>query len=320
MVKIDVAQRTGHDAMNSEIRNIKSLQVFNIVADVQNVTRAAMLLNTSQSAVSYHIKKLEADLDTALFRRTAAGLELTEQGAILAGHVARGIETIRQGIEQAASRAGSVEMALLPMFASRWLSPRLGSLLETHPGVQLVIKSHNNNYAHMSNPEGFADLGIQWGRGNWNSFEVIKLWPERLVVVCSPAYLEAHPIRQPSDLARCTLLHVDDTRMWEEWFSDNHVTAPAIPSQMMLEDRHFQLSSTINGLGVSLFASWAVQSELESGSLVNPFEITFPTAFAYHLIVPTSIELSPSGKDFRRWFLDLIAQPGDLTGLNATKT
>jgi LysR family glycine cleavage system transcriptional activator len=288
-----------------EIKNIKSIQVFNTVAEVQNVTRAAQLLNTSQSAVSYHIKKLEAELDAALFRRSAAGLELTESGVILAAHVARGLEAIRTGIEQSASRAGTIELALLPMFASRWLSSRLGALLEANPGLQLSIKNHNNNYAHIAKPERFADLGIQWGRGNWSKFKVTKLWPERLVVVCSPAYLAAHPIREPSDLTRCTLLHVDDTRMWEEWFVDNDVPNPVVPSRMMLEDRHFQLSSTINGLGVSLFASWAVRAELESGVLVNPFGTTFSTSFAYHLIVPLSAEMSPSVRKFHDWLLEL---------------
>lgn len=291
--------------MPTEIRNLKSIQVFSTVSDVQNVTRAAQILNTSQSSVSYHIKKLEAELGTALFRRNAAGLELTEAGSLLAGHVARGLEAIRTGMEQAVSRAGSIEMALVPMFASRWLSSRLGGLLEDNPGLQLAIKTHNNTYAHMPNPERFADLGIQWGRGNWSTFEVTKLWPERLVVVCSPAYLRAHPIRTPADLAKCTLLHVDDTRMWEEWFADHDVRLPAPPSQMMLEDRHFQLSSTSNGLGVSLFAAWAVQSELDSGDLVNPFDRTFATSFAYHLIVPKSATLSPSARKLHDWLCDI---------------
>ena len=289
--------------MPSEIRNIKSIQIFNTVADTQNVTRAAKILNTSQSAISYHIKKLELELGTDLFHRNVSGLELTEAGSILSGHVARGLEAIRTGMDQAASRANSIEIALLPMFASRWLSSRLGVLLEANPDLQLAIKNHNNTYARMRNPERFADLGIQWGRGNWANFELAKLWPERLVVVCSPAYLDANPIREPSDLARCTLLHVDDTRMWEEWFADNDVPLPENASQMMLEDRHFQLSSTINGLGISLFASWAVQSELERGDLINPFERTFGTSFAYHLIVPRNADLSPSAKKFHDWLL-----------------
>ncbi|WP_082181953.1 LysR substrate-binding domain-containing protein [Aestuariivita boseongensis] len=301
--------------MSDEIRNIKSIQIFNKVADVQNVTRAAKSLNISQSSVSYHIKKLEADLGVTLFRRSPAGLELSEAGTVLAGHVSRGLGSIRTGLDLVANRAGSMQVALLPMFASRWLSTRLGGLLEARPGLQLSIKNHNNSYAHMPNPERFADLGIQWGRGNWANFDVTKLWPEKLVVVCSPAYLKAHPIHAPSDLEGCNLLHVDDTRMWEEWFTANGLDLPSSQSQMMLEDRHFQLSSTINGLGVSLFASWAVQSELESGQLVTPFAQAFPTSFAYHLIVPRNVDMSPAAQQFRDWIIDISAQTYPSQGL-----
>jgi len=272
-----------------------------MVCETLNVTRAAQMLNSSQSSVSYHIKKLETELGTPLFRRTATGLHLTEAGDTLARHVARGLAAIGSGLDQVASRAGTVRVALLPMFASRWLSSRLGQLLEACPEMQLAIQNHNNSYAHMANPESFADLGVQWGRGNWPDFEVTRLWPEKLVVVCSPDYLAAHPIRTPADLARCVLLHVDDTRMWEEWFGANGLRLPASQSQMMLEDRHFQLSSTINGLGVSLFASWLVRSEIECGDLVDPFEQVFDTAFAYHLIVPDDIQLSPVAEKFRVW-------------------
>ncbi|PIV77789.1 MAG: transcriptional regulator [Rhodobacteraceae bacterium CG17_big_fil_post_rev_8_21_14_2_50_63_15] len=283
------------------IRNIKSIQVFSTVCETLNVTRAAQILNTSQSSVSYHIKKLETELGTPLFRRTSSGLHLTETGDTLARHVARGLGAIGSGIEQVARRAGTVRVALLPMFASRWLSSRLGHLLEACPEMQLAIQNHDNSYAHMASPEAFADLGVQWGRGNWPEFEVTRLWPEKLVVVCSPDYLRAHPIRTPADLAKCMLLHVDDTRMWEEWFGANGQRLPASQSQMMLEDRHFQLSSTINGLGVSLFVSWLVRGELARGDLVDPFGRVFDTSFAYHLIVPGDIQLSPVAEKFRVW-------------------
>jgi len=290
------------------VKNIKSVQVFSTVCETLNVTRAARILNTSQSSVSYHIKKLETELGTALFRRTATGLHLTEAGDTLARHAARGLAAIGAGLEQVASRAGSVRVALLPMFASRWLSSRLGLLLEACPDLQLAIQNHNNSYAHMASPATFADLGVQWGRGNWPDFEVTRLWPERLVVVCSPAYLEAHPIRTPADLGACVLLHVDDRRMWEEWFGANGLRLPVSQSQMMLEDRHFQLSSTINGLGVSLFASWLVRGEIERGDLVDPFGRVFDTGFAYHLVVPREIELSPAARQFHDW---MIAVSGD---------
>ena len=295
--------------MAREIRNIKSIQVFNIISDVMSVTRAAEVLSISQSSVSYHIKKLETAIGVTLFRRTSRGLELTEEGNLLAVHVQRGLGDIHAGLSRVAARAGSVRVALLPMFSSRWLSPRLGSLLEQHPDLQLSIQNHNNRYAHMENPAGFADVGIQWGRGNWQNFNVTPLWSEQLVVVCSPDYLRAHQLHEPADLASCKLLHVDDTRMWEEWLLTYGQQLPATHPQMMLEDRHFQLSSTINGLGVSLFASWLVRNEIENGDLVNPFESATDTSFAYHLIVPKGNELLPAVRQFTDWLLDTSRQP-----------
>lgn len=287
--------------MVEAIRNIKSLQVFMAAFEAGNATRAARELNISQSSVSYHIKKLESDLSVPLFRRTAHGLEPTEEGLQLAKHVDRGLGAIRHGLERVASRPGSVKVALLPMFASRWLSARLSSLLEGSPDLHLSIQNHNNTYARMANPERFADIGIQWGRGNWDNFHVTRLWPETLVVVCSPDYLRAHPIRERADIRACTLLHVDDTRMWEEWMAGNGLVLSGSQPQMMLEDRHFQLSSTINGLGVSLFASWLVEAELRTGALVNPFGKSFETSFAYHVIVPRELERSGPVARFLDW-------------------
>ncbi|MDA8870481.1 LysR substrate-binding domain-containing protein [Rhizobiaceae bacterium] len=289
--------------MATAIKNIKSIRVFNVTAETANVTRAAQLLNISQSAVSYHIKKLEGELGCSLFRRTRQGLELTEEGSVLATHVGQGLDLIQTGLERVANQAATVRVALLPMFSSRWLSSRLGKLMERHPDLRLSMHNHNNNFARMQNPASFADLGIQWGRGNWSGFNVHRLWPDKLTLVCSPAYLAAHPIQQPEDLLGCTLLHVDDKRMWEEWLTTSGVNSSPMQAEMMLEDRHFQLSSTINGLGVSLFASWLVKEELANGSLVAPFARNFDTSFAYHLIVPTGARSSKPVKNFCDWLL-----------------
>ncbi|MEM8595352.1 MAG: LysR substrate-binding domain-containing protein [Pseudomonadota bacterium] len=287
------------------IKNLKSVQVFQLAFAHRNVTKAAQALNTSQSAVSYHIKKLEEELGVTLFRRSARGLEPTEAGTALAADVDQGLSAIRMGLERAGQRTSMLKVAVLPMFASRWLSSRLGGFWERHPGLQLSIQNHNNRYVRLENPSAFADLGIQWGRGAWPKFEVHRLWPERMVVVCSPAYRAAMGIERAEDLARATLLHVDDTRMWEEWLGNAGLALSLDQPQMMLEDRHFQLSSTINGLGVSLFAAWLVEEELNDGRLVDPFERAWSTSFSYHLAYPRGVALSRPAVEFRDWILAL---------------
>jgi LysR family transcriptional regulator, glycine cleavage system transcriptional activator len=288
-----------------QIKNIKSIQVFSVVARTKNLTKAAVELNSSQSAISYHIKKLEAELGLPLFRRTATGLELTDHGAALAPHVDAGLNGIRAGLDMAVRRAATVRVAVLPMFASRFLSAHLGTLWETRPDLQISIQNHNNTYANLPDPYAFADLGIQWGHGRWPRFHVTRLWPERLIVVCSPKYLARHPIKSAADLKRCTLLHVDNEQMWSEWMARNDQVLAARHSGMMLDDRHFQLSATINGLGVSLFVEWLVQDELRAGQLVDVFGRSFNTGLAYHVIYPKDTVLQPRAVEIRDWFLSL---------------
>ena len=286
-----------------KLKNAKSIQAFLAAANCGSATRAAKFLHTTQSSVSYHIKKLEDELGVPLFDRTPTGLVLTDHGALLASYAERGLALIQSGLEKVGHVAGSVRVALLPMLASRWLSPRLGDFWENHPDLKISVQTHNNTYARHEHPERFADLGIQWGRGDWNGFATTRLWPEEMVVVCSPRYLNTHPIDAPFDLSHCTLLHVDNEDMWVEWCGNNGLALSESQPQMMLEDRHFQLSSTINGLGVSLFAKWLITNELREGVLVDVFDRDFDTAFAYHLIVPKDLPPSKSSQVFRDWLL-----------------
>lgn len=292
------------------IRNINSIHVFDSVARFGSVTKAAHHFGSTQSSVSYHIKKLEADLGVALFSRTSHGLELTDEGARLASHVDAGLQRIGEGIDLVTRRKASVRVALLPMFASRLVSANVSRLQQSCPEIDIVLLNHNNTFVDFADPRAFADFGIQWGRGNWSSVDATKLWDERLVVVCSPEYRDRLRIENPQDVARCTLLHVDDKRMWAEWSAGRNIALQADQPSMMLEDRHFQLSSTINGLGISLFAKWLVQGELTSGALVNPFNQCYPTDFSYHLVTPKGPPLSPAAKRVRDWFLNLRSVNG----------
>ncbi|MHA6345612.1 LysR substrate-binding domain-containing protein [Roseivivax sp. CAU 1761] len=289
----------------SRIKNIKSLQVFETVARLRSVTVAAQVLNVSQSSVSYHIKKLEDEIGAPLFERRPDGLVATPRGTVLASHVERGLATLQAGLERVSEQAEVVRVAVLPMFASRWLSSRLGSFWEANPSLQLTFQNHNNSYVDLGRPTEFADLGVQWGRGTWPGFDAIRLWCERMVIVCSADYRARHDLRTLADVRRCTLLHVDDDQMWAEWFSNAQLEMSSTQRQMTLEDRHFQLSSTVNGLGVSLFARSMIQSELMSGAVVNPFERSFATSFAYYLAIPSNAVLSPSASLFKTWLLDL---------------
>ena len=56
------------------------LRAFVAVADQRSFTRAAVMLNRTQSAVSMQIKRLEDRLGAELFNRTKANVELSAAG------------------------------------------------------------------------------------------------------------------------------------------------------------------------------------------------------------------------------------------------
>ncbi len=59
------------------------LRTFVAVAEEGLLTRAAIRLNTSQPAISAHIKALESELEVTLFDRTPKGMRLTADGELL---------------------------------------------------------------------------------------------------------------------------------------------------------------------------------------------------------------------------------------------
>lgn len=55
-------------------------RIFKIVADEENLTKASEILHISQPAVTKHIKNLENELNTQLFKRSKYGMILNENG------------------------------------------------------------------------------------------------------------------------------------------------------------------------------------------------------------------------------------------------
>ena len=64
--------------------DITALRSFVAVADMGGVTRAATMLNLTQSAVSMQLKRLEESLDATLLDRSARRIALTAEGERLA--------------------------------------------------------------------------------------------------------------------------------------------------------------------------------------------------------------------------------------------
>ncbi len=84
---------------------IRHLRYFCVLAEQLHFTRAALLLNVAQPALSHQIKQLEDELGTQLVERTNRRVRLTEAGEVFLSRAARILEQIDQAARET-SRVG----------------------------------------------------------------------------------------------------------------------------------------------------------------------------------------------------------------------
>ncbi len=123
---------------------LKQLEIFVAVAEQNGFRRASEKLNLSQSAVTAHIKLLEAHLGVPLFHRTTRSVRMTEAGENLyrrAGRVLDGLEDIvRIFHDEAAMGRGRVLLTSAPSFAATRLPTILARFRERNPNITVHVR------------------------------------------------------------------------------------------------------------------------------------------------------------------------------------
>lgn len=98
--------------MMARTLDLVALRSFVAVVDAGGVTRAAGLLNLTQSAVSMQLKRLEESLELGLFARAARKLTLTPEGEQLLGFARRMLALNDEALARLTSAAFEGEIRL----------------------------------------------------------------------------------------------------------------------------------------------------------------------------------------------------------------
>jgi DNA-binding transcriptional LysR family regulator len=120
------------------------LRIFEAVARLGGMGRAAAELNTVQSNVTARIRLLEDQLGVALFERYARGVSLTAAGRRLlpyAGRVARLLDETRRAARDDGTPRGRLLLGSLETTAGLRLSPVLAAFAAAHPAVDLSLRT-----------------------------------------------------------------------------------------------------------------------------------------------------------------------------------
>lgn len=120
------------------------LRVFEAVARLGAMNRAAAELNTVQSNVTGRIRALEEELGTPLFERHSRGVELTPAGRRLLPYALRARDLLDEARRAAADDGtprGQLTIGSLETTAALRLSPVLSDYVSSWPEVDLVLRT-----------------------------------------------------------------------------------------------------------------------------------------------------------------------------------
>ena len=122
--------------------DLKQLETFVRVAELQSFGRAAEKLNTTQPNVSGRIAKLEASLDAALFERRYGTVELTVKGHELlayASEVLKASENFLVAANRPALFDGILRLGTTELVAHTWLRLFLREMKARFPNIRVEL-------------------------------------------------------------------------------------------------------------------------------------------------------------------------------------
>jgi LysR family transcriptional regulator, glycine cleavage system transcriptional activator len=303
--------------MHKTLRRLPSLDFlkgFEAAGRLSSFTRAAAELALTQSALSRQVQALEAALGVPLFERRHRALALTPAGAAFHRDVAGMLSALAAAADRArvAVREPGLTLTTTVSFASLWIIPRLPAFRARHPDAEVYVSANDRT---VDLARGDVDLAIRYCAEATAPRDGLRLFGERMMPVVSPQVARdpRTPLRQPADLARHVLLHLDDPEGrvpwvdWRAWLAANGAPGlkPAGSLRFTLYDQVVQ--AAVGGQGVALGRLPMVTALLRNGQLVAPFPKKFDSARGFYVIVAPHARERPDVAAFVAWLVDEAA-------------
>ncbi|MDA0377282.1 MAG: LysR family transcriptional regulator [Proteobacteria bacterium] len=184
------------------------LKIFHAVTQAGSFTKAADVLNLSQSAISRQIQSLEYELKTTLFERHARGLSLTDNGEILyktANEVISKIKEVESDLTDKKDKpSGKIVVTTVVGFGGIWLTPRIQEFMEKNPDIEVEL-TVTDQELDLSTRE--ADIAIWMRQPKQLNYIQKKLIDINYHIYGSSKYLEKFGVpRTVKDLDKHNLI------------------------------------------------------------------------------------------------------------------
>jgi LysR family transcriptional regulator, cell division regulator len=124
--------------------DIADLKVFEAVARLGSMNRAAVELHTVQSNVTARIRSLEREIGVPLFQRHVRGVSMTPAGQRMLPYAARMVKLLadaRMAAVDEGPPSGALNLGTLETTAAIRLAPVLGTFTRMYPKVRMSLST-----------------------------------------------------------------------------------------------------------------------------------------------------------------------------------
>ena len=272
------------------------LRAFEESARHLSFTRAASELGLTQSAVSQHVRNLEAYLGRDLFIRKTRMLELTEDGANYLPSIREAFALIASGTRAFTGTSGGeiVRVQCNMAFSVFWLTPRLHRLYEKHPWLVLDIVTP------IWDPERHASqaaLEIRFGRAEEMSVSAERLSTDQFYPVCAPGYQYGNVDLETAVLFDCA----GATGTWGAWCKASGSEFKRSGNVNLASTYVISINAALNNAGITMAHDTLVSDLLAKGQLVRPFSGKARLVEGYYLFPPSPHAMTPAREAFLNW-------------------
>lgn len=277
------------------------LNAFAAVAEERSFTRAAKKLGTSQSALSFTVRRLEERLGVRLLSRTTRSVAATEAGERLLRTLGPALDSI--GAELAAlselreKPAGNIRITTGEHAAETILWPALATLLPKYPDikVELVV-----DYGLTDIVAERYDAGVRIGEQVARDMIAVPIGAEMsMAVVGAPSYFAGRPLpKRPQDLMahECINLRLPTYGSIFAWEFEKRgrELKVRVDGQLVFNNMALRLQAAVAGLGLSYLPEDMVQTHLADGRLIQVLEDWCAPFAGYHLYYPSRRQPTPA--------------------------
>lgn len=252
---------------------VDELSLFCEVYERRSFTAAARTLRLDPSVVSRRVRRLEARLGVALFRRSTRAVSPTDAAEAFYLRVAPALASIKEA-ELAASTGGavlrgSVRLAAPAALGKHRVGPIVHRFSAAHPEVTVTLLLSDRRIDLIQER---IDIAIRPGDPGGSSQVVRLLGKSPQWVVASAGYLRRHPMPKEGGLA----LEGHKVVLWIQGgeVSDFRSALPE-PARSTLgvgflsDDIGAIADAARAGLGIAVLPSWLVSPDVEAGRLVR---------------------------------------------------